>query len=248
MEEYTQKSGAARFFGNMFSAIACALLILGLLIASIEMFALNPSFFKSEYDKLGRADYIGISEENLTQVTQKLLDYITDKEDNLDMQAEIKGEMREVFDSREKAHMVDVKALYLKARGIRTGSLIAAAVLALAAIAFWGKRTLKTLCKSFLWVSLGYLIAVGVIAAFAAVNFDQFWTNFHYVFFPGNDLWQLYDYEVLIQMVPGEFFSDLVARIIIRFMSIFLTLNIAAAVGLHLIRKKERKVPGVQGA
>jgi integral membrane protein (TIGR01906 family) len=225
----------------LFAGFSGARLGLGRLIGSIEMFAMNPGVYAREYEKLHRADYIGMREEDLGKVTQKLLDYTAGKADSLDMQAEINGEMREVFDGREKAHMADVRALYLCARGVRTGALIGAAVFAIAAFALGGKRTLKTCCKSFLWVSLGYLAAVGAIAAFAAADFDAFWTNFHYVFFPGNDLWQLYDYEVLIQMVPGEFFAALVARIIIRFISIFLTLNIAAAAGLLLIRKKERR-------
>ena len=88
------------------TAIASALLIVGLLIASIEMFAVNQGFFESEYAKLNTADDIGITESDLTRVTQTLLDYTTGKIDTLDMQAErSRGEVQEVFGEREKAHM-----------------------------------------------------------------------------------------------------------------------------------------------
>jgi|AGTN01.3.fsa_nt_gi integral membrane protein TIGR01906 len=250
MEVCTESRGAARFFRALLAAVACALLIIGLLIASIEMFAVNTAFFESEYAKLGTAADIGISEEGLAQVTRKLLNYTTGKENSLDMQANIQGETQEVFGGREKAHMVDVKALYLSARSVRAGSLIGAAVLAIAAFVIGRKRTLKTLCKSFLWVSGGFLLVVGAITAYAAIDFQDFWTSFHHVFFAGNDLWQLdLRTDVLIQMVPLQFFSDLVARIIIRFASIFLTLNIAAEAGLHVIRKRERGMKtAAQGA
>jgi len=215
-------------------------LILGLLIASIEMFAVNTKFYQREYHKLGTAQSIGISEEDLNRVTDRLIGYTVDAEDNLDIQAEIKGEMREVFDAREKAHMVDVKALYLGARTVRIVSLVLAAVLFAAAFIAGRGDALRTLCRSFLWVSVGFVAFVGAIGLYAAIDFSSFWTSFHHVFFT-NDLWLLDPRtEVLIQMVPEQFFSDLVARIIARFVAIFLTLNLAAAAGLIYIKRRRR--------
>jgi integral membrane protein (TIGR01906 family) len=213
-------------------------LILGLLIMSIEMFAVNTGFFQREYEKLGTAQNIGISEEDLARVTDKLIRYTTGTEDNLDMQAEIQGQMQEVFGEREKAHMVDVKALYLGARAVRTVSLALAAVLIATAFIVGKKSAARVLCRSFLWVSAVFVAVVGAIALYAALDFTAFWTSFHHVFFT-NDLWLLDPRtEVLIQMVPEQFFSDLVARIIARFVSIFLTLNLAAAVGLCFIKRR----------
>ena len=230
------------FFRVLFTTVASVLLIIGLLIVSIEMFAVNQGFFQSEYAKLDTASDIGISEDDLTRVTQTLLDYTTGKLDSLDMQAEIRGEMQEVFGEREKAHMIDVKALYLGARSLRTGSLIAAVALIGLAFVIGRGRTTRTLCRSFLWVSGGFLVVVGVIAVWAAIDFTNFWISFHHVFFAGNDLWLLDPRtDVLIQMVPEQFFSDLVARIIIRFVSIFITFNLAAGVGLCIIRRKARR-------
>jgi integral membrane protein (TIGR01906 family) len=237
------KAGILRFLRAYLTAAACILLIVGLLIVSIEMFAVNQGFYESEYSRLGTASDIGIREEDLSEVTQTLLDYTTGKISSLDMQAEIRGEMQEVFGDREKTHMVDVKILFLAARNMRTWCLVLAAEHLLLAFLIGRKRTLKTLCKSFLWVSGGFLIIVGAVAAYAAIDFTGFWTSFHHVFFAGNDLWLLDPAtDVLIQMVPEQFFSDLVARIIIRFVSIFVTLNLAAAVGLHIIRRRERKL------
>jgi integral membrane protein (TIGR01906 family) len=220
-----------RAWTAVLTALGSALLILGLLIASIEMFAVSPDFYQREYKKLGTAQSIGISEDDLIRVTDKLIRYTTGAEDNLNMQAEIQGQMQEVFGEREKAHMVDVKALYLGARTVRTISLVLAAVLIAAAFLAGKRDALRVLCRSFLRVSVGFVVVVGAIA---------FWTSFHHVFFT-NDLWLLDPRtDVLIQMVPEQFFSDLVARIIARFVSIFLTLNIAAAAGLIYIKRRGR--------
>jgi integral membrane protein (TIGR01906 family) len=230
------------FITKLCTGLGSIMLIVALLIMSIEMFALNPAFFDGEYKKLGTAQNIGMSEEDLQAVTRNLLDYTAGVRESLDMQANINGQQREVFiDKTEKDHMVDVRALYLSARDVRTVCLIGAAVLFVLALILGGKKALRPLCRSFLWVSGGFVVVVAALAVYAAVDFTGFWINFHHVFF-SNDLWILDPRtSILIQMVPEQFFSDLVARIIIRFVSMFAALNIAAAAGAYMIRKSSRE-------
>ncbi len=229
-----------RVFSAVCAALAGAMLITALLIISVETFALNPSFFESEYGKLHTASDIGISEEDLTAVTHKLLNYITDADTDLDIKASIGGEMQEVFGQREKDHMVDVKALYLKARLVRTVCLIGAAVLIAAVFLTQKKQALRTLGRFFLYVSGVFVIVIGALAIYAAIDFPSFWISFHRLFFT-NDLWLLDPAtDVLIMMVPEQFFSDLVMRIIARFVSVFLALNAVSAAGLIILRKKNR--------
>ncbi len=230
-----------------FLTVVCAvtgsvMLIIALLIVSIEMFALNPAFFDSEYEELGTAQSIGMSDDDLKVVTKNLIDYIKGARENLDMQADIHGQQREVFiDKTEKDHMVDVKALYLGTRDVRTIFLTGAAVLFILAVVLGSKNAVKRLCTSFLRVSGVFVILVAALGIYAAADFTSFWTTFHRVFFT-NELWILDPGKsILIQMVPEQFFSDLVTRIIIRFVSIFATLNIAAALGSYIIGKNDRK-------
>ena len=226
------------FSGKLIAAVASVLLILALLIVSIEMFALNESFFKSEYDKLRTAERIGISEEGLTEVTQKLLAYTRGELPDLDMQQEIGGELQEVFGQREKDHMIDVRDLYLAARSVRTMAIVGVIVLVALLFVLMRSKAVPVLCRLFLIVSGGFLAGVAVIGIWAAVDFASFWTSFHHVFFT-NDLWILDPRtDVLIMMVPEQFFSDLVTRIIIRFVSMFFALNGAAALGLFLYNKR----------
>ncbi len=233
---------SSRVWSTVCACAASVMLIVALLILSIEMFALNPSFFTSEYSKLNTAQDIGIAEQDLTAVTNKLINYITDADKDLDIQAEIGGEMQEVFGEREKDHMVDVKVLYLSARNVRTVFFIGAAVLVIATFLIRKKQACKTLCKSFLCVSGVFVVIVGALGLYAAVDFTSFWISFHHLFFT-NDLWLLDPRtDVLIMMVPEQFFSDLVARIIIRFISIFVVLNAAAAAGLIIIKKRSKAV------
>lgn len=229
------------FFAGAAAVLGSAALIAAALILSIEMFALSPEFYKSEYNKLDTAQSIGMSETELSVVTENLIDYTSGARETLDMQAEIKSQTREVFNKREKDHMVDVKALYLGARDVRSVCLICAAVMLAAALILGGNEALRLICRSFLRVSGVFVLIIAALAIYAAVDFTGFWVSFHHLFFT-NDLWQLDPRtDVLIMMVPQQFFSDLVARIIIRFVSIFAGLNIAAAAGSYIIGRKNSR-------
>ena len=78
----------------------------------IDYCSFNMNFYKKEYAKLEVHKTIGISEVELTKVTNVLLDYIKDKNDSLDVEASISGVNRKVFNEKEILHMVDVKNLY----------------------------------------------------------------------------------------------------------------------------------------
>ena len=231
-----------RTLAAVFTAAASALLIIGLLVVSIEMFAVNQRFFDQAYADFNTAADIGMSSEDLDRVTENLLDYTTGRRDSLDMHAEIGGVQEEVFGQHEKDHMVDVRALYLGARTVRTVALIGAAVLIIAAFAVFGRKALRSLCRSFLIVSGVFALIVIALGVYAAVDFSAFWTSFHHLFFT-NDLWLLDPRtDVLINMVPEAFFSRLVSRIIIRFVSIFVVLNITAVVGTVIIKKRGKAI------
>ncbi|MBR2991515.1 MAG: DUF1461 domain-containing protein, partial [Solobacterium sp.] len=66
--------------------------------------------------------------------------------------------------------------------------------------------------------SLFMLGVVAFVAVWAMVDFNGFWTNFHLLFFD-NDLWLLDPRtSIMINLLPGGLFFDLVTGIIIRFL------------------------------
>ncbi|NLO97253.1 MAG: TIGR01906 family membrane protein [Peptococcaceae bacterium] len=197
-----------------FSALCSLVLIIVLLLTSVEYNSFNLGFYKTEYAKLNSAQTIGISDEELLQTTKDLLTYIKGKRADLDMEATIKGEKRQVFNEREKTHMVDVRNLYI---GEHTCKNIGIALFLL-----FMMITYKISGKQFVRIlGTGYLIAFSVCLALLlfiifmiAKDFTAFWTQFHQLFFT-NDLWQLDPAtDILIQMMPEQLFSDLVSRIL----------------------------------
>ena len=214
----------------------CAILLGLLLLTAVGMFTVDGccfrrSFYESEYAKLDTARQMGMTQADLMEATDTLLDYLKDRRDDLDLQTTVNGQAVEMFDMREKAHMVDVKALYRTAMTAARAAAVAAAVLALLLI-FAARRHRKAALGGVLWGFGLFAVLLGAAAVYAAVDFDSFWRSFHELLFD-NDLWLLYADERLIQMVPEQFFSDLVFRIVAVFAVIA-----AALTGLDLFLLK----------
>ena len=199
--------------------IASFCFIISLFLEVIDINCFNYNFYVAEYAKLHVAEEIGTSSEELMEATRVLLDYTSGKREDMVVYANIKGENREVYNDREKAHMVDVSALYLNAMAVKR-ICAAAGVICLFYMMFRRDGFLFTLSQSFNAASLVFLAVIGGLALYAASDFNSFWINFHHVFFTKNDFWLLNPKtDILINMVPEQFFFDLVFRIVIMFFS-----------------------------
>ena len=203
---------------KLFYNLILPVTFVALLLASVIAVSQCRPFFRYQYDKLDRAEYIGIREEDLMAVTDHLLSYMAGGRENLDMQYGVKGSMREIFDEREKLHMVDVKNLYMGVIYIGAGLLAAAAAMTAFVMKKDGVKTAKgILKKKYKFAALGLLLVVGALGGMVAADFQTFWYKFHTVFFT-NDLWLLDPrVSIMINMFPLEFFYAIVTTIIVVF-------------------------------
>ncbi len=213
---------------KLLSILTCLGVLVFCLFMSIDTQAFKQSFYEEKYTELNTAQSIGMTNEALFDATNTLLDYIKDKRDDISCVQEVKGNLREVFDERETAHMIDVKNLYLNARTIcLTISFIG--LLSLFALFYMMKYKGYTLI-SFLFdmkdglrqVVLSFIIVIGSLLFYALVDFTRFWTMFHEILFT-NDLWLLDPrISIMINMFPEEFFFSMVMNITITFIISFL--------------------------
>jgi integral membrane protein (TIGR01906 family) len=194
-----------------FSPLAAVFLVLGLLIAIVDAQCFSKSFYRQEYEKLDTAAYIGMSQTDLDSATGVLLDYLRGKRDDLTVYAEINGAKREVFNQREKLHMQDVRTLYQKSMAL--GYWMLAAGTLFFAWALLKKMRRRNALQGYIQGNALFLCILGVLGLYAVLDFYTFWTTFHQMFF-SNDLWLLNpETDILILMVPEQFFFDLVMRI-----------------------------------
>lgn len=219
---------------RILSAVCGAFVVLGIILNCVNFFCFQKSFYQREYQKLDTAEQIGMSGADLQAATDALLDYLRGRREDLHVQATIGGQQREVFNQREILHMADVRTLYLWAMRIGNGLLILAAAFYL--WAWIGGRDKAVVLGGYLqgnYILLGLIAALGI---YAALDFNSFWTGFHKIFFT-NDLWLLDPRtDLLIQMVPEQFFFDLVMRIVVSAAVIIAVLMVAA----HLAKRRQK--------
>ncbi|MBR2802787.1 MAG: TIGR01906 family membrane protein [Erysipelotrichaceae bacterium] len=196
------------------AVLASLCLLLAVFLQIVDSSCFDRSFFARQYELAGSAQQIGVSDEDLMKMTDVLLDYLKDERQDISVQAEVHGQMREIFDQREKDHMVDVKALYQTAVTVKNVSALLAVILFVFVIYSARKDAFAVLWKGYLWALLLFAAVFAALGAYALIDFDRFWTTFHQVLFD-NDLWLLDpNTEIMINMVPSSFFSALVYRIL----------------------------------
>ena len=209
-----------------------------LILASVFLVVNTRSFYTGQYEKNNTEQATGMSLRDLDKATRLLLDYLNGKRDDLDMAADKFGASRQIFDRREKTHMVDVKALYAGAGTAMAFFGAFAAGMVFVMTRKTPKRDLPALLKhGYKTAAVFTLVLALVLAAVFTLGFDRFWTAFHHVFFT-NDLWLLDPRtSTMINMFPLEFFLAMCTRILVVFLSLFAL----AGVFIQLAEKKIRE-------
>lgn len=100
----------------------------------------------------------------------------------------------------EISHMVDVKVLYTYLRIAAVTSIIVA--ISLSFIMY--KFDKKELYKTYKLLYLGPLVFVLFVGGYLLIDFNAAFTAFHHIFFT-NDDWLLYNTDVLIILLPQNF-------------------------------------------
>lgn len=175
-----------------------------------------------------------MDQDNLEYVIKDLLKYLKDENESLETKAVVNGEQREVFGEREKLHMVDVKQLFVEGVIIRNISFYTFVLLIIILIKkdkLWKINISKTLF--YTGITNNIMLALFLILIY--IDFNKYFTYFHLLFF-NNDLWILNpNTDILIQLVPEQFFFDTASKIIILFAG---TLTVLGVVGYIILKRK----------
>lgn len=193
------------------------------LLKSVEINTFNKNLYLKSYDKYNITEITGKSMDELDNITQVIFQYLKEG---------LKGQVLEpYFNSREIAHMEDVKYLFKYGFILKYVSFVLS-LLSIMMIFIYkiGKSIGKGLFYGiFIW--WGFFLLLFLLSL---MDFTKYFTYFHLIFF-NNDLWLLDPKtDLLIQMLPEEFFIEIFKRIALLFMSF---LAIIQTIGLILMRK-----------
>jgi integral membrane protein (TIGR01906 family) len=152
----------------------------------------------------------GLDAPQLDRIADAFVAYFQAPPGPLQMQVQVRGQTRPLFNDREVQHMEDVQALiqfFLRLQ------LIAVAVVVVRVVAAVGlDRSPVPIGRELLW-SAGLVVAlVALVGVLSMIDFTELWTRFHQIAFR-NDLWQLDpDRDYLIMLFPEPFWYTATIR------------------------------------
>ena len=152
----------------------------------------------------------------------------------------------ELFNQKEKEHLLDVKLLIDWSLGNYVSMLLVSFFCALLLYFLGKKKFIKRLGYSFLFGGL-LTIVFTIVLVISIVKFDYLFTQFHLVFFPRGNWMFPSDYN-LIKLFPKSFFFDgFVVVIILSLIQSFVLLLISSLIiiknkkeFLRFYRKKQK--------
>jgi len=228
-----------KFIQYLLGLVCTFSLIIILLITSVEAVTYwTPGFFEKEYAKYHVTETVDMEMDDLLEVTREMMSYLRGGRDNLNIMTTVAGQQREFFNQREIDHMFDVRNLFLAALTIRKVCL-ALAVLSLAALFALRAKVRRILPRAVCGGTVLFFVVLAALTAIISTDFTKYFIVFHHILFT-NSLWILDPAtDLLINIVPEEFFVDTAMRIAIVFGTSILVMFLA---GLICILK-QRKYP-----
>lgn len=197
------------------------------LMISIERNAYNVNYFTKSYDNYNIENITSKSTEQLNIITVDLIKYLKGIGGNELLEAH--------FNEREILHMEDVQYLFHLERTVKHISTVISFLIILY---FIKKKEILTLAKTFFYGLFSNYIILALLGILLLLDFNKYFTYFHLIFFT-NDLWILDPMtDLMIQMLPEEFFFGMAKNIGLSF---FLYLAIIQVIGFLILRRDKNE-------
>ncbi len=205
----TELTGGGSLLPRLCGAVAAVCWLLALAAGVVRGFAGSPAVLETVMRRTAPAEQTGLPDAEYAGVARMTAGYLTGKEAEFQYRIrEAGGEEILCFQPHEAAHMADCREL------IRLDTRVFWAALAAGVIAFAvgallerrnGRdgRAVRRGMRAGMWIAGGI---VSVLLAWAAVNFEGFFVTFHRLAFT-NEGWLLNPRtDLLIRLMPTEFF------------------------------------------
>lgn len=211
--------------------ILAVLLVISLsfmfLVISIEKNAYNRNYFINSFEKYNIEEVTSKSMEELDIITIDIIKYLKNKGGNELLEPH--------FNEREILHMEDVQQLFNLERTIKYISIISSFLIILY---FIKKEEILTLGRTFFYGLFSNYIILIILGILLLFDFNKYFTYFHLIFFT-NELWILDpSTDLMIQMLPEEFFFGMAKNIGLSF---FLYLAIIQVIGYLIMRRDKNE-------
>ncbi|MHA7222321.1 TIGR01906 family membrane protein [Arthrobacter sp. RHLT1-20] len=174
-----------------------------LLVLAVRAVA-SPLFLWVEYNRPGfPGDGYGFSTDDRMTYGSYAVDYLSNWSGPRYLGELVNRGGDKLFKDGEVSHMADVKLVILSAFG--AGTLLI--LLSLVAVIYLRRRSTGGVRRGMFAGSIVTLAIITGLGALAVLGWEQFFTQFHAVFF-ANGTWTFSLQDTLIRLFPGQFWVD----------------------------------------
>lgn len=227
---------------TVFAGVASFILILCILFTSVWLVLNDDVFMENELKKTATATDMGMSIADQARALHKLTDYMQSKTEDINVDVTVNGELVPMYALEiEHTHMEEVQQVWTSLSTYRNLALVLVFVLFAVALLIAGKGFIVSWLRGYLFGLAFFTLIAAFIGTWAAANFDAFWVFFHNILFPSSSNWMLPAESRMIQMLPSNFFSDVIVRICLIGVGAVLALGAGSAIVLVVLRRKRGK-------
>lgn len=222
------KSTLGDVFYHIWAILLAISIVLALLSLSISINSKDFNYFHNFQIKNRIDKQTDKKQDELDKISKDTILYLQTGEDSL---------LKRHFNDREIAHMSDVFKLYELNRSVTSISVTFIIITLVMSLIFKNKNRLNK--KTFFYI-LGIIILSIVIVFIVSKDFNKYFIKFHEVFFD-NDLWLLNpETDLMIQMMPLDFFIGMAKNIFIYFVLSLIVIMMILIIDVYINKKSKR--------
>ncbi|WP_284752506.1 TIGR01906 family membrane protein [Arthrobacter sp. efr-133-R2A-120] len=201
--EREQAANAKPVAPRIFQVLLAVFYPVVLLVLAIRAVA-SPLFLWVEYYRPGfPGDGYGFNADDRMTYGSYALDYLSNWSGPRYLGDLVNQNGEKLFKEGEVSHMADVKTVMLSAFG--AGALMI--IIGIIAMIYLRKRSTGGIRRGLFAGSIVTLVLILGLGTLAALGWQQFFTDFHHIFF-ANGTWTFALDDTLIRLFPGQYWMD----------------------------------------
>lgn len=194
---------------------------------TVNIYAHCPGLYRYGFNKYEISAATGISDMQLENVAQNMVDYFSGKLASPQMAVEAWGQPRMLYNQKELTHLEDVRYIVSVFMILQTAALLAFLASGAAVFAMLG---IRRLLRGILAGAIATVALMALLVGWSLIDFNSLFYLFHIVSF-SNELWLLDpSKDYLIRMFTEGFFYDAAIMVTATIMVEAVILGIAVLV------------------
>tara|TARA_B110000263_G_C15292690_1_gene504112 strand:+ start:991 stop:1698 length:708 start_codon:yes stop_codon:yes gene_type:complete len=196
------------FFKILLTSIFILCIPVFLVTSNVRWVIDTPLLYSYGFDKYDTAARTGIERAELIKAGKLFRDYFNNDQNLLQVRVVQNGVLRNIYNAKEIAHMVDVKNLVQGVFNIQTYLGVFLAIFITLGFLIYRAKWLRILGELIALGGMLTLALVVFVGLLSLIGFDKLFLAFHIISFD-NNLWQLDPRrDMLLIMFPQGFFFD----------------------------------------